>query len=158
MTLEFDPNEYNNYLAAGVHTVSIVNHEFGETELKKIEFLELTFEDQQGAQHKERFFLNEKSLWRLAIVFKAVGHTAKIDLHANSVLKRALYGKPLSITLQDETYEGKTFPRMKGCGAVAQDAAPAKKEAAPAKEEAPAKKKAAPKKEEPVEDDADLPV
>lgn len=156
--MEFDPNEYNNFLEAGVHTVTIVDHEFGESERKGTEFLELVFEDGSGAQHKERFFLNEKSKWRLATVFKAVGHTAKIDLHANSVLKRALHGKPLSITLADETYEGKTFPRMKSCKALpAGEVVTPKKEAAPAKEE-PAKKKAAPKKEELVEDDESLPV
>lgn len=155
MTMDFDPTAYGNFLAAGTHTVTIVDHEFGESERKSTEYLELVFEDDGAAQHKERFFLNEKSLWRLALVFKAVGHTAKIDLHANSVLKRALYGKPFNVTLQDETFEGKTFPRMKSCAPVAPTAAPAKKET-PAKE---TKKTAAPKKEaEPAEDDESLPV
>jgi len=118
MAFHFDPSEYDGggggtWLDNGEHDVTVTNHELGEANTGT-EYLQLTFEDGGGRTHEERFYLSDTVLWRLAMVFKAVGFTSKIDLHGNGMIRKALYGKPLRITIAPNTNPktGKTYKQM----------------------------------------------
>ena len=119
MAFHFDPSEYDGggggtWLDNGEHDVTVTNHELGEANTGT-EYLQLTFEDGGGRTHEERFYLSDTVLWRLAMVFKAVGFTSKIDLHGNGMIRKALYGKPLRITIAPNTNPktGKTYKQIK---------------------------------------------
>lgn len=116
---EFDPTAYADFLGLGEHLVKIVDHEFTVASTGTDQ-LAITFRAPNGGTHQEFFALSETAFWKLAKVFNAVGHTAKVRLKAPGALKKALYNKPLTIRIGEETYNGKARKR-------AQDFSPAKR-------------------------------
>ncbi len=103
-SFDFDPSsptyEGNDskWLQVGVHDVIVTDHEFGFAGTGS-KYLELTFTDGGGATHKERFSLVDTALWKLATLFKAIGHTAKLDLESPGAIKKVVYGKPIRVTI-----------------------------------------------------------
>jgi hypothetical protein len=138
--LEFDPMDASNapgggsgtWLPVGKHIATIVNHELGEASTGT-PYLELWMEDSEGRSHHERFSLHANARWKLAAVFKAVGHTAKINLSQNGAIKKALYIKRFQVTIdlgRPSERTGKAYREARFFDPVPVGQAPSQRQAA----------------------------
>ena len=115
---DFDPADVGEspagkYLAAGSHDpVTVTAHELGESGNGNPQ-ISVTFTGPGGKTHREFYSLLDTARWRLAALFTACGWTSRIQLSKPGLVKQAIYGKPLAVVLRDETFAGKTFPKVK---------------------------------------------
>ncbi|NPA64473.1 MAG: hypothetical protein GXO16_05820 [Epsilonproteobacteria bacterium] len=88
------------YLGTGKHFVKVVDVK------DEHEYIQVRFQDKNGAIHQERFYLRDSVKWRIAALAKACGiwddGQAKID-------SEDLIGCYLYITIEEQEYNGKTY-------------------------------------------------
>lgn len=149
---DFDPADTgSNFLGPGQHTVTVTDHELGESG-NGTPSIRLTFTGGGGGEHNEYFYLSEKARWRLGRVFTACGWTSKVKLSDPGMVKKALYGKPLSISLVTDTSGQKPRTALDVMSIAPSKAAPGRRPLSPSSEPPPRDTD-----EPPPHDDGDIP-
>jgi hypothetical protein len=116
---DFDPSatpqetddDSKPWLGVGVHEpVQVVAHELAQNQSGSNR-IEITFEDAKGRRHTERYNMVATVLWRLQQLFTACDYTSKIRFSQPGMVRSAIYGKPLRLTIRHgkPNAQGKTY-------------------------------------------------
>lgn len=118
--MPYDPNNYpekeggggSNLIPIGKHIVRVVSHELGQTNGGYAQMI-ANFEDGQGRTRKAWLIYEGPAGFQLATLLRAAGWNQPLDVDSDYAVRKAIYGKDVEIVVRDETYQGKTEPRVK---------------------------------------------
>lgn len=117
---KFDPNTHDTgdreVVPAGTYLVHLDTFERRTSESSRKDYLAMEFVILSGPYKGRKVFdnmsLNEKALWRLAQLCKAVGFMEEFDLDDDEAVAEALQEKKFALRTKTETYQGDKRSRV----------------------------------------------